>query len=92
MPDTGNNNIRRPLLPRLLHQTTFNISIKDYSHILVPDQFPLNSFIKCRSDMNLMKENSLARYLPYTIKNGCGIIYTSDAIVVELAAPVALVR
>ena len=33
-PCTRYSNIRRPSLPHRLHQAAFNITIKDYSHIL----------------------------------------------------------
>ena len=40
-----------PLLSRILLQTHFNISIKQYSHLHVPDHHPLDSGIKCSLEM-----------------------------------------
>ena len=67
MLNTRGSNIYHPLLSRLLLQTPSNISIKDCSHLRVPDHHPLDSGITC---CLLMKNGCHAGCLRHILYNG----------------------
>ena len=72
MPSSRGSNICDLLLSRIRLQTHFNISIKDYSHLHVPDHHPLDSGIKCSLEM---QDGSRDGCLLDTLYNGHGIYY-----------------
>ena len=61
-----------PLLPRILLQTHFNISIKDYSHLHVPDHHTLDSGIECSLEV---QDGNHAGCLLDTLYTDHGIYY-----------------
>ena len=72
MPSSRGSNICDLLLSRIRLQTHFNISIKDYSHLHVPDHHPLDSGIKCSLEMQDGRHDGC---LLDTLYNGHGIYY-----------------
>ena len=72
MPSSHGSNICDPLLSRILLQTHFNISIKEYSHLHVPDHHQLDSGIKCSLEM---QDGSHDGCLLDSLYNDQGIYY-----------------